>query len=118
VVPGNQLESAAVALARHIAVIDPNLVQRTKQAMLGLLAARMDNLGQLLLERFENCYDAPALNDAGGMLSYRVSLLFENLKPVGVVVLASAFKHFVPGHRTSPMWGEVFILPPSILDFP
>jgi enoyl-CoA hydratase len=33
VVPGNQLESAAVALARHIAVIDPNLVQRTKQAI-------------------------------------------------------------------------------------
>ena len=40
--------------------------------MLGLLAATMDNLGQLLLERFENCSDAPALNDAGGMLSYRV----------------------------------------------
>jgi non-ribosomal peptide synthetase component E (peptide arylation enzyme) len=32
----------------------------------------MDNLGQLLLERFENCSDAPALNDTGGMLSYRV----------------------------------------------
>jgi long-chain acyl-CoA synthetase len=40
--------------------------------MLGLLAATMDNLGQLLLERFENCSDAPALNDTGGMLSYRV----------------------------------------------
>ena len=33
VVPGDQLESAAIALARHIAVIDPNLVQKTKQAI-------------------------------------------------------------------------------------
>jgi enoyl-CoA hydratase len=33
VVPGDQLDSTAIALARHIAVIDPNLVQRTKQAI-------------------------------------------------------------------------------------
>src|ERR1700741_298251 len=33
VVPGDQLESTAIALARHIAVIDPNLVQKTKQAI-------------------------------------------------------------------------------------
>ena len=33
VVPGDQLDSAAIALARHIAVIDPNLVQKTKQAI-------------------------------------------------------------------------------------
>ena len=33
VVPGDQLESAAIALARHIAVIDPNLVQKTKRAI-------------------------------------------------------------------------------------
>src|SRR5215467_9246992 len=33
VVPPDQLESSALALARHIAVIDPNLVQKTKQAI-------------------------------------------------------------------------------------
>jgi enoyl-CoA hydratase len=33
VVPPDQLESSALALARHIAVIDPRLVQRTKQAI-------------------------------------------------------------------------------------
>jgi enoyl-CoA hydratase len=33
VVPSDQLESSALALARHIAVIDPRLVQRTKQAI-------------------------------------------------------------------------------------
>ena len=33
VVPADQVESAALALARHIAVIDPRLVQRTKQAI-------------------------------------------------------------------------------------
>jgi enoyl-CoA hydratase len=33
VVPPDQLESSAFALARHIAVIDPRLVQRTKQAI-------------------------------------------------------------------------------------
>jgi enoyl-CoA hydratase len=33
VVPPGQLESSALALARHIAVIDPGLVQRTKQAI-------------------------------------------------------------------------------------
>jgi enoyl-CoA hydratase len=33
VVPTDQLESAALALARHIAVIDPALVQRTKRAI-------------------------------------------------------------------------------------
>lgn len=33
VVPFDQVESAALALARHIAVIDPSLVQRTKQAI-------------------------------------------------------------------------------------
>jgi enoyl-CoA hydratase len=33
VVPLDQLESSALALARHIAVIDPRLVQRTKQAI-------------------------------------------------------------------------------------
>ena len=33
VVPGDQLDSTAIALARHIAVIDPNLVQKTKQAI-------------------------------------------------------------------------------------
>ncbi len=32
VVPPDQLESSALALSRHIAVIDPHLVQRTKQA--------------------------------------------------------------------------------------
>jgi enoyl-CoA hydratase len=45
VVPPDQLESSALALARHIAVIDPRLVQRTKQAInrsfeiLGLIEA-------------------------------------------------------------------------------
>jgi enoyl-CoA hydratase len=45
VVPPDQLESSALALARHIAVIDPRLVQRTKQAInrgfeiMGLLEA-------------------------------------------------------------------------------
>jgi len=33
VVPADQLESTAIALARHIAVIDPNLVQKTKHAI-------------------------------------------------------------------------------------
>jgi enoyl-CoA hydratase len=33
VVPTDRLESSALALARHIAVIDPGLVQRTKQAI-------------------------------------------------------------------------------------
>ena len=33
VVPTDALESSALALARHIAVIDPRLVQRTKQAI-------------------------------------------------------------------------------------
>ena len=33
VVPSDQLESAALALARHIAVIDPHLVQQTKRAI-------------------------------------------------------------------------------------
>jgi enoyl-CoA hydratase len=33
VVPADQLESSALALAHHIAVIDPRLVQRTKQAI-------------------------------------------------------------------------------------
>jgi enoyl-CoA hydratase len=33
VVPADELESAALALARHIAVIDPNLVQQTKRAI-------------------------------------------------------------------------------------
>ena len=33
VVPPDQLESSALALAHHIAVIDPRLVQRTKQAI-------------------------------------------------------------------------------------
>jgi enoyl-CoA hydratase len=33
VVPPDRLESSALALARHIAVIDPQLVQRTKQAI-------------------------------------------------------------------------------------
>jgi enoyl-CoA hydratase len=33
VVPSDQLESAALALARHIAVIDPALVQQTKRAI-------------------------------------------------------------------------------------
>jgi enoyl-CoA hydratase len=33
VVPSDQLESSALALAHHIAVIDPRLVQRTKQAI-------------------------------------------------------------------------------------
>ena len=33
VVPRDQLESTAIALARHIAVIDPNLVQKTKHAI-------------------------------------------------------------------------------------
>jgi acyl-CoA synthetase (AMP-forming)/AMP-acid ligase II len=32
----------------------------------------MDNLGRLLLERFESISGAPALNDTGGTLSYRV----------------------------------------------
>jgi acyl-CoA synthetase (AMP-forming)/AMP-acid ligase II len=32
----------------------------------------MDNLGRLLLEKFESISDAPALNDTGGTLSYRV----------------------------------------------
>jgi enoyl-CoA hydratase len=45
VVPPDQLESSALELARHIAVIDPGLVQRTKQAInrsfeiMGLLEA-------------------------------------------------------------------------------
>jgi enoyl-CoA hydratase len=33
VVPADELESAALALARHIAVIDPHLVQQTKRAI-------------------------------------------------------------------------------------
>jgi enoyl-CoA hydratase len=33
VVPGAQVETAALALARHIAVIDPDLVQKTKRAI-------------------------------------------------------------------------------------
>lgn len=33
VVPSDQVESAALALARHIAVIDPSLVQQTKRAI-------------------------------------------------------------------------------------
>jgi len=33
VVPSDQLESAVLALARHIAVIDPHLVQQTKRAI-------------------------------------------------------------------------------------
>jgi enoyl-CoA hydratase len=33
VVPSDQVESAALALARHIAVIDPHLVQQTKRAI-------------------------------------------------------------------------------------
>lgn len=33
VVPSDQVESAAMALGRHIAVIDPGLVQETKQAI-------------------------------------------------------------------------------------
>ena len=32
----------------------------------------MDNLGRLLLEKFESISGAPALNDTGGTLSYRV----------------------------------------------
>jgi len=45
VVPPDRVESAALALARHIAVIDPSLVQRTKRAinqsfeMMGLVRA-------------------------------------------------------------------------------
>src|SRR4029079_10401332 len=45
VVPADQVESAALALARHIAVIDPSLVQQTKRAinqsfeMMGLVRA-------------------------------------------------------------------------------
>jgi enoyl-CoA hydratase len=45
VVPPNEVEAAALALARHIAVIDPALVQQTKRAinqsfeMMGLLRA-------------------------------------------------------------------------------
>jgi enoyl-CoA hydratase len=33
VVPSDQLESSVLALARRIAVIDPNLVQQTKRAI-------------------------------------------------------------------------------------
>ena len=33
VVPGAELEATAIALARHIAVIDPDLVQQTKRAI-------------------------------------------------------------------------------------
>jgi non-ribosomal peptide synthetase component E (peptide arylation enzyme) len=32
----------------------------------------MDNLGRLLLEKFESISDAPALNDTGRTLLYRV----------------------------------------------
>jgi long-subunit acyl-CoA synthetase (AMP-forming) len=32
----------------------------------------MDDLGRLLLEKFESISGAPALNDTGGTLSYRV----------------------------------------------
>ena len=32
----------------------------------------MDNLGRLLLEKFESISGAPALNNTGGTLSYRV----------------------------------------------
>ena len=44
-VPSDEVEYAALALARHIAVIDPSLVQRTKRAinqsfeMMGLVRA-------------------------------------------------------------------------------
>jgi enoyl-CoA hydratase len=44
-VPPDQVESTALALARHIAVIDPSLVQQTKRAinqsfeMMGLVRA-------------------------------------------------------------------------------
>jgi long-chain acyl-CoA synthetase len=40
--------------------------------MPSLAGAAMDNLGRLLLEKFESISGAPALNDTGGTLSYRV----------------------------------------------
>ena len=47
--------------------------------MPSLAGAAMDNLGRLLVEKFESVSDAPALNDSGGTLSYRV-LAWEALK--------------------------------------
>jgi non-ribosomal peptide synthetase component E (peptide arylation enzyme) len=44
----------------------------------------MDNLGRLLVEKFESISDAPALNDTGGTLSYRV-LAGEALKVANVL---------------------------------
>src|SRR5215831_11989173 len=46
--------------------------RRLNGAMTSLTGAAMDNLGRLLLEKFESISDAPALNDTGGTLSYRV----------------------------------------------
>jgi long-chain acyl-CoA synthetase len=52
--------------------------------MPGLTEAAMDNLGRLLVEKFESISDAPALNDTGGTLSYRV-LAGEALKVANVL---------------------------------
>src|SRR5262249_877734 len=38
--------------------------------MPSLTGAAMDNLGRLLLEKFESISDAPALNDGGGRVCY------------------------------------------------
>ena len=60
VVPAAELQDSALALARHIAVIDPNLVQQTKRAINRAIEARG------MLDALEAALDADLLIEAEG----------------------------------------------------
>jgi enoyl-CoA hydratase len=69
IVPAAELEARALALARHVAAIDPSLVKRTKQAInrsieaQGMLAALEEALALDLVIEGEGCPDKVAFMD-------------------------------------------------------